>query len=192
MEREGRDVSGVPCVRDESGRVIVEGDEMKEVWARYWSRLLNEENPWDGGQGSAPVEGPKLPVSASEVEFALRAMKRGKAAGPSGLVAEMLVAGGPFLNGWFTSLWDLIWRTGEIPEDWALSVLVPVFKGKGDPLSCGSYRPIKLMEHGMKVMERVLERRLRAVVSVDGMQCGFMPGKSMTDAIFLVRQLQEK
>ena len=27
--------------------------------------------------------------------------------------------------------------------------------GKEDPMECGSYRVIKLLEHGMKVIERV-------------------------------------
>ena len=31
--------------------------------------------------------------------------------------------------------------------------LIPIYKGKGDPMECGSYRAIKLLEHGMKVLE---------------------------------------
>ena len=44
----------------------------------------------------------------------------------------------------------------------------------------------------MKILERVIERRVRNVVKIDSMQFGFMAGKSTTDAIFIVRQLQEK
>ena len=44
----------------------------------------------------------------------------------------------------------------------------------------------------MKLYERVLEARIREQVDIDAMQCGFMPGKGTTDAIFLVRQMQEK
>ena len=59
-------------------------------------------------------------------------------------------------------------------------------------MECGSYRAIKLLEHGMKVLERVLEMRIREQVKIDEMQFGFTPGKSTTDAIFIVRQVQEK
>uniref|UniRef100_UPI00358E0C29 craniofacial development protein 2-like n=1 Tax=Myxine glutinosa TaxID=7769 RepID=UPI00358E0C29 len=83
--------------------------------------------------------------------------------------------------------------TKAIPgEEAVLSTLVPLYKGKGDPLECGSYRAIKLLEHGMKVLERVLERRIRKKVKIDEMQFGFMPGRGTTDALFIVRQLQEK
>ena len=48
-----------------------------------------------------------------------------------------------------------------IQDDWRKSVLVPVYKGKVDPLVCGSYRPIKLLEQPVKVLERVLEKKIR-------------------------------
>ena len=57
---------------------------------------------------------------------------------------------------------------------------------------CGSYRAIKLLEQPMKVLERVLEKRIRCQVSIDNMQFGFMPGKGTTDATFIWRQVQEK
>ena len=48
------------------------------------------------------------------------------------------------------------------------------------------------LEHGMKVAERVLERRLRQAVEIDKMQFGFRPGTGTTHAIFIARQLQER
>jgi len=45
----------------------------------------------------------------------------------------------------------------RIPDDWKYSVLLSVFKGKGDPMQCGSYRTIKLLECAMKVIEHVYE-----------------------------------
>ena len=72
------------------------------------------------------------------------------------------------------------------------SVVVPIYKGKGDVMKCGSYRGVKLLEHGMKVVERVLERRIRNCVVVDEMQFGFMPGKGTVDALFVLRRLQEE
>ena len=44
----------------------------------------------------------------------------------------------------------------------------------------------------MKVVERVIERRVREQVKIDDMQFGFRSGRGTTDAIFIVRQLQEK
>ena len=56
-----------------------------------------------------------------------------------------------------TDLINNIVKEGCIHDDWRKSILVPVYKGKGDQLVCGSYRAIKLLEQPMKVLERVLE-----------------------------------
>ena len=43
----------------------------------------------------------------------------------------------------------------------------------------------------MKLVDMIVERPVREKVKIDDMQFGFMPGHDTTDAIFLVRQLQE-
>ena len=52
------------------------------------------------------------------------------------------------------------------------------------------YRGVKLLEHAMKTVEKMLERRLRHMVKVDEMQFGFMPGNGMIDAEFILRRLK--
>src|SRR3989454_6651334 len=89
-------------------------------------------------------------------------------------------------------LFNAVVREGKVPADWCKSWMISIYKGKGDALECGSYRGIKLLEHAMKVFERVIEARVRDRVKIDNMQFGFSPGKGTTDAIFIVRQLQEK
>ena len=41
--------------------------------------------------------------------------------------------------------------------------MVPIFKGKGDAMSCWAYRGVKLLEHAMKIVEKVPERRMWGV-----------------------------
>jgi len=60
-------------------------------------------------------------------------------------------------------------KEGCIPEDWESSVVLPIYKGKGDPIVCGSYRGIKLLEHAMKVKERIFEHRIRQQIEIDDM-----------------------
>ena len=51
---------------------------------------------------------------------------------------------------------------------------------------------MKLLEHAMKIVQKVLERKTRRMVKVDEMQFGFMPGKGTIDAVFILRRLQEE
>ena len=121
-----------------------------------------------------------------EVAAAIKGLKMGDAAGPNDVVSEMMKAAGGM-----TDLINNIVKKA-IPEDLRKSILVPVYKGKVDPLVCGSYRAIKLLEQPMKVLERVLEKTVRCQLSIDNMQFGCMPGKGTTDAIFIMRQVQDK
>ena len=94
-----------------------------------------------------------------------------------------------------TDICNAVVKEGRIPEDCRKSWMVSIYKGKGDAMECGSYRGIKLLDvscRAMKVMERVIEIRVRNKVKIDEMQFGFSAGKGTMDAMFIVRQLQEK
>ena len=80
----------------------------------------------------------------------------------------------------------------KMPDEWRRSVLVPLYKGKGDIKKCGNYREIKLMSHTIKLWERIIEARIRNEVTIAKQQFRFMSGRSTTDAIFCLRMLLEK
>jgi len=56
----------------------------------------------------------------------------------------------------------------------------------------GSVCGIKLIQHVMNVVQRVLEQKLRDEMNLNEMQFGFTSGRRSTDAVFILRQLQEK
>ena len=47
---------------------------------------------------------------------------------------------------------SLLDGTGMKDDEWALSVVVPIFKGKGDAMNCGAYKGVKLLEHAMEIV----------------------------------------
>ena len=81
---------------------------------------------------------------------------------------------------------------GKIPEDWEMSLILNLYKGKGDALDTGNYRGLKLTEHVMKVIERIVDTIIREMTTIDEVQFAFVPGRGTTDAIFIIRQLKEK
>ena len=64
--------------------------------------------------------------------------------------------------------------------------------GEGDPLQCSKYRGLRVLEHGMELWEKILEGRLKEVVKISDNQFSFSAGKSTTEAIFILRHIQQK
>ena len=65
-------------------------------------------------------------------------------------------------------------------------------KGEGEALDHGNYHGLKLTDQVMKLLEWVLDSSIPQMVNIDEMQFAFVPGRSTTEAIFIVCQLQEK
>ena len=90
----------------------------------------------------------------------IQRMKSGKATGPSEVSVEMIVASGEIRVEVMMELCQHVLDGRGMPDEWKTGMIVPICKEKGDVMSCGSYTEVKLLEHVMKIVERVLERRI--------------------------------
>ncbi|KAK6738396.1 hypothetical protein RB195_020483 [Necator americanus] len=180
------DMEHIKIFKGADGAVLHRSGQILERWREYYNHLCNEEFCHPPIPTVPSVEGPVLPITAVEVSAALAKMKSNKATGPDD-VWKLLGDRGSV---WLATLFNKIVAEGRTPDVWRTSVTVPVWKGKGDIADCTSYR--RLLCHTMKVFERVLEARLRKIVSVSINQCGFVKDCSTMDAIHAVRILLEK
>ncbi|GJT38900.1 zinc finger CCCH domain-containing protein 18 isoform X1 [Tanacetum coccineum] len=167
--RRRRDLGDICFIKDE-GRSITDEEKIKKRWGEYFSSLFNARD----------LEGHE------EVK-----MGRNKAVGPDQIPIEAWRSLGDEGIFWLTSLFDKIFISAKMPEEWRLSDVIPIFKNKGDAQVC-NYMGIKLLSHTMKLWERVIERRLRRETTVSENQFGFMLGRSSVEAIHLIRSLMEK
>ena len=60
-------------------------------------------------------------------------------------------------------LFNTILVGNSMPEEWRVSGLVPLYKGKGDVQQCSNYRGIKLLSQTMKIWKKVIDASLRKV-----------------------------
>jgi len=70
--------------------VIVDDKGIKDSWKEYMEKLMNEESVWDHKISAEVKEGPTDCIRMDEVRAVLKKMKRHKAPGLSGLVAEII------------------------------------------------------------------------------------------------------
>jgi len=136
-----------------------------------------------------------VPISVTEVEAALRALKSDKAAGPDGLIGEFykhsVVNTIPFLVKFFNHIFD----HGIFPDDWSSSVLQPLHK-KGDINVTDNYRGISLLNVCSKLYSFVLNKRLTVFMEENDIvgeeQAGFRAGRCTTDHIFTLLSCIQK
>ena len=133
-------------------------------------------------------------MSMKEVCEFIRRLKGGKASGVDGVKAEYLKSGGYVCVEWMVRLLNVCLSSGRVPSDWKVGCIVPLYKGKGDPLECRNSRGISLLSVPGKVYGRILIERV--IENSDGQvgeeQSGFRIGRSCADQIFVLRQVCEK
>ena len=84
------------------------------------------------------------------------------------------------------TLFDSIWVSESVPDDWENQILIPLHK-KGSRTTCDNYRGIALLS--IAILNRLkprAEQLLRESI------CGSWHGRGCTDQLFSVRLLMEK
>lgn len=183
-------------VRAKDNRILTEENEIMERWREYFRELLNpdERDHTTNEEEIIYTQGEEEKnIQLEEVLKAIKEMKKGKAAGHDRINAEMLKNLGGRGMEMLTQILNKAWKTATVPEDWKMSIILPIFK-KGDSSDCSNYRGITLLSVVSKVYERILEKRLKMAVEeqLEEAQSGFRKGRSVQDHIFSIKQMIEK
>ena len=188
-------VAKTNLVKDETGQILSNSDKIKTRWQEYFQQLLNPTNMdyQEVERESNTSENEIDEPSYDEIEAAIKALKNNKACGVDEIPAELLKKGGPCI---VYHLWQLIkkiWYEEKIPDEWTMSVIIPIHK-KGDKLVCNNYRGISLLCVAYKVLSKFLESRIRPLAEklIGEYQGGFRQSRSTTDQLFVVKQILEK
>ena len=179
-------------IKSAMGDVLMRDDDIRERWGQYFSWVMHEENPRVETEAMEPNQGLTAPINEAETERGLKGIKSGKAVGSDEIPAEVWKCLGWLVVVTLCKLFNSIMITETIPSAWRDSVLVPIFKEKGDIQECNNFRGIKLLSHTFSIWERVLDKRVRECTDIHASQFGFMPGRSTTDAIFNLKQTIEQ
>ena len=118
-------------------------------------------------------------------------MKNGEAAGPSGVVAEMLKAAPDICSKIFADLLSAIIHKGKVLVDWSDSIIVGLLKEKGDSLERKNYCGLILSDHVLKAIEKVVKNIICERANINEMQLGFCPSRGTTNAILFLHSFKK-
>ncbi|VDM04019.1 unnamed protein product [Schistocephalus solidus] len=94
-----------------------------------------------------------------------------------------------------TTLFQEMWRQGQVPQGFKGATVVHLSKRKENRQLCDNHRGISLLNIAGKIFARILLNRLNGHLEqgvLPESQFGFRRHRGKTDMIFAARQLQEK
>ena len=172
---------------DEGGSIVTKAEEKAEVLNAFFASVFNsntscsrgtqppEPEDRDGEQNEAPI------IQGEMVSDLLHHLDTHKSMGPDGIHPRVLRELAEVLTKPLSIIYQQSWLTGEVPVDWRLANVTPIYK-KGWKEDPGNYRPVSLTSVPGKIMEQIILSAIMWHVQdkqvIRPSQCGFMKGRS--------------
>ena len=88
---------------------------------------------------------------------------------------------------------DYIWKEKEIPTQWTISQISPIWKKKGSAMDPSKYRGISISSVFCKIAMNIILKRLESFYEsqLKRTQFGFRNGVGCNDGIYMLKQIQE-
>ncbi|KAK4830434.1 hypothetical protein QYF61_011142 [Mycteria americana] len=129
----------------------------------------------DGDQTGAPI------IQGEMVSDLLHHLDTHKSMGPDEIHPRVLKELADVLTKPLSIIYQQSWLTGEVPADWRLANVTPIFK-KGRKEDPGNYRPVSLTSVPGKLMEQIIlsaiTRHVENNQGIKPSQHGFRKGRS--------------
>jgi ribonuclease HI len=140
-----------------------------------------------------PHEEYNVPFSLSELKTAIaETSSAGKATGRDPISNTILRHLPEAFLPIILRVFNHIWQSGTIPQEWKIAQIVPIPKADKPPNLTSSYRPIALTSHLGKLLERVVKNRLSYLLEKNGLlpncQAGFRRGRHCQEHILHIIQ----
>ena len=128
-----------------------------------------------------------------EVKWALGSITTNKANGGDGIPVELFQSLKDDAVKVLHSICQKIWETQQWPQDWKMSVFIPIPK-KDNAKECLNYCTIALISHASKVMLKILQARLQQYGNCEFpyVQAGFRKGRGTRGQIANIRWIIKK
>ncbi|KAK4810498.1 LOW QUALITY PROTEIN: hypothetical protein QYF61_004278 [Mycteria americana] len=177
----------LPPLLDAGGNIATKDEEKAEVLNAIFASVFNSQTGYpqgiqppeledrDGEQNKPPI------IQEEAVNDLLRHLDTHNSMGPDGIHPRVLRELAEELAKPLSIIYQQSWLTGEVPDDWRLANVTPIYK-KGQKEDPGNYRPVSLTSVTGKIMEQIilsaLNRHVQANQGIRPNQHGFRKGRS--------------
>ena len=159
-------------IKDKNGTLLIENNDVKERWLQYTKELYDHPCKSDSKPFRFEEALLGLLILKEEVWWARKKAKKRKALGPDGIPKEAIKTVELGLD-LVHHLLQLIYETGEVPEEMLKSVFITLPKKAGEN-ECENFKTVSLMSHILKLLWNIVVRRIekKAYLSIKQEQFG--------------------
>ena len=160
----------------------------KNTQKNYTKKDLNDPDNHDG-----MITHLQPNILECEVKWALGRITTNKASGSDGIPVELFQILKDDAVKVLHSICQRIWKTRQWPQDWKMSVFIPIPK-KGNSKECSNYCTAARISHTSKVMLKILQARLQQYMNgeLPDVQAGFRKDRGTRDQIANIQWIIEK
>ena len=158
-------------IKDRNGRDLTEAENIKR-WQEY-TEELNKKDLHNPDNHNGVITHLEPDILECEVKWALGSITTNKASGRDGIPVELFQILEDDAVKVLHSICQQIWKTQQGPQDWKMSVFIPIPK-KGNAKECSNYHTIKML------------------CEFPDVQAGFRKGRGTRDKIANIRWIIEK
>ena len=161
--------------------------------ARIHRRSVRKENLHDPDIHDDVITHLERNILEGEVKCAFESITMNKASGGDGIPVELFQILKDDAVKVLHSICQQIWKTQPWPQDWKMSVFIPIPK-KGNAKERTNYCTIALISQASKVMLKILQARLQQYMNreLPDVQAGFRKGRGTRDQIANILWIMEK
>ena len=164
----------ISLIKDTNGVIVSDPETIRTIWADYFKNLFtchdglqdngyiedigdieNEVNDVNLNRGKLFVN----KLTDDEYLHCLQKLKKNKACGCDGVSSEHLIYGGNIFHHFLLSLFNGMMLQEHMPQNLKKGIIIPIPKGKSDPLICGNNRGITLLSTINKLYQHLLLAR---------------------------------
>lgn len=178
-------------IKDDSNELITDISSLLNHWKEYTEQLFRENEQRIFTDNCAGETAPK--ILKSEIIKAIKQGKQGKAAGPDEIYIEIIKLLDEENIEVLVQMFNNIYESSQIPQDWLHSVFVPLPK-KSNADHCDQFRMISLMSQVLKLFTKIIHGRIynRCEKEISTTQFGFRQGFGTREALFSLSVLLQK
>ena len=136
------------------------------------------------------------PISYEELNSALAKLKLKKSPGPDCITNKMIINLGKTALYKLLEIYNKSWEEGSLPQSRREATMIPIHKPRKSKTEATSYRPISLTSCMVKLLERIINTRLKWFLETEKLhvpqQAGFREHQFTEDqTTYLAQEIED-